>query len=63
MKKVLLLLLIASNVTACAAGHGIEARLGYYREDTKQQSSATFDKPLKCMLWESCTPSPTETLK
>jgi len=55
MIKVLMLVVIAVTASACAAGHGIEARLGYYREDTKQQSSATFDKPLKCMLWENCS--------
>lgn len=57
MKKVLMLMIIASLASGCAAGHGIEARFGYYREDTKQQSSSTFDKPLKCMLWESCSPT------
>jgi hypothetical protein len=58
MMKVLLLAVIAVTASACAAGHGIEAKLGYYREDTRQQSSSTFDKPLKCMLWENCTVSP-----
>jgi len=50
--KLLLLVLIVSLTTACAAT-GLEARLGMYREDTRQQSSKTYDKPLKC-LFVSC---------
>jgi len=52
MLKVFALAAIVSLTTACAAT-GLEARLGMYREDTRQQSSKTYDKPLKC-LFVSC---------
>lgn len=58
MKKVLITLVLVS-LQACA-GMGIEGKLGLYREDVRQQSSKTFDKPLKC-LFVSCNEAPQES--
>lgn len=62
MDKIKTLMLIGMLVcTGCsAAGAGLEARLGYYREDERQQSSAAryeqTRRPWKC-FFVPCTSS------
>ncbi len=49
MKKVLIVLLVAVIGSGCA-GFGLEGKVGLYREDIRQQSSNTYDRPLKCLF-------------
>lgn len=58
MKKVIVILLVVSQVVGCAKT-GLEARVGFYREDASQQSSYAAFRPLKCYFTE-CTPAAEE---
>lgn len=54
MRKVIVSALLAL-LSGCAAT-GIEGRLGFYREDTREQKAETFDKSVACILWNDCAP-------